>query len=136
MNIERKELAPLNEEITLTIHKDDFEKEFMDELRKYRQQASLKGFRKGKTPMSVVKRMFGKSLLGEIIQKKLEEGINNYLTENKVNTLGQPIPSDDQKEKELDPSSLEDFTYKFEIGISPEFEVQGLSKEDSFPTCD
>ncbi len=133
MNIERKELAPFNEEITLTIHKDDFEKEFMDELRKYRQQASLKGFRKGKTPMSVIKRMFGKSLLGEIIQKKLEEGINNYLTENKINTLGQPIPSDDQKEKELDPSSLEDFTYKFEIGLSPEFEVQGLSKEDTFP---
>ena len=133
MNVDRKEISPLNEEITLTISTEDYESEFKDELRQYRQKASLKGFRKGKTPLSVVKRMFGKSLLAEIIQKKLEEGINSFITDNNLKTLGQPIPCEGQEDQEFNTNELEDFVYKFEIGLSPSFEVAGLSRENSFP---
>ena len=133
MIVDRKELSPLHEEITVTVEKADYEKEFKDQLKKYRNEASLKGFRKGKTPISVIRRMFGKSLLSDLVQKKIEEAVNGYIQENKLKTLGQPIPSEDQKTQELDTTDLADFTYKFELGVSPEFEVQGLSKENSFP---
>ena len=132
MNIEKKEIAPYHEEITVTIEKSDYEQDFKDQLRKYRREAALKGFRKGKTPMGVIKRMFGKSLLSDLVQKKIEESVNEYITNNERKTLGQPIPAEDQKIQELDINEFNDYSYKFELGYSPNFELAGLSKDHSF----
>ncbi len=126
--IERTDLDALNATLTVTVAQDDYKGELNQELKRYRNQASLKGFRKGKTPMSVVRKMFGRSILAEVINRQMQKELMDYLydEENPINILGQPIPSKDQEEFEFSVASLVDYIFKFDIGLAPEFEVQGL----------
>ena len=126
--IERTDIDALNATITLTVAKEDYKAELDKELKRYRNQASLKGFRKGKTPMSVVRKMFGRSILADVINRQMQKEMTDYLynEENPVDVLGQPIPSESQEEFEFSVGSLQDYVFKFDIGLAPAFEVQGL----------
>jgi len=93
MKAVRNDIDTLNVSLSMTIEKSDYEPKFTEELAKYRQQAHLKGFRKGKTPMSTIKRMYGKSLLAETVNNVLQEQMTNYLKDEGFEYLGQPIPS-------------------------------------------
>ncbi|MEL7248683.1 MAG: trigger factor [Bacteroidota bacterium] len=126
--IERTDIDALNATLTVTVAQEDYKGELNKELKRYRNQASLKGFRKGKTPMSVVRKMFGRSILADVINRQMQEELSEYLydKENPLNILGQPIPSADQEEFEFSVASLTDYVFKFDIGLAPEFEVKGL----------
>lgn len=122
----------LSAELTMTITKDDYEPKLDSELRAYRKKAQLKGFRKGKVPMAVVRKMYGQSLLGEIINDTIQKTITKYLTEENIEILGQPLPSENQEAINFDINNLQDFEFKFDIGLAPTFELKGLSPETSF----
>jgi trigger factor len=122
----------LSAELTMTITKDDYVPKLDSELRAYRKKAHMKGFRKGKMPMGVIRKMYGQSLLAEVINDTLQKTLTKYLTDENIEILGQPIPSDDQKELNFDISELQDFEFKFDIGLAPEFEMKGLSADTSF----
>ena len=123
---------PLTEVIQIEMETTDYLSEFESELRKYRQKAAFKGFRKGKTPMGFVKKMVGKSLMAEIVHKKLEASLYEYLETEKLDLLGQPIPTENEKENHLDVNSPQKLEYEFEIGLAPTFEIQGIKGQDAY----
>lgn len=122
----RTDIDNLNAVLTVEIPKDDYLPIFTTELRKYRKDARIKGFRQGKTPMSVLKKMFGKAVLGEVINKILQEQLTDFMVNDSTEILGQPIPSSEQEPVDFDVRALDDYSFKFDIGIAPEFDVQGL----------
>jgi len=126
--VERQDIDDLNAVLTVTLEKSDYEPKFKSELNKYRKQANMKGFRKGKTPLSVLKKMYGQSVLAEVINEMLQQELNDYLNEQDLQILGQPLPSDDQKPQAFDVKNLEDYEFKFDLGLSPDFELKGADE--------
>lgn len=131
-NVVRKELDNLTAEITVSLAKADYEPQFVAELKKYQKQGGMKGFRKGKTPISVLKKMYGGPLLADIVNKELSKTLNDYLVEEKILYIGQPIPSEKSPEVNLDPKQMEDLEFKFDLGLSPEIDLKGLNKNKKF----
>ena len=116
----------LNATITLSIPVSDYQPTFKAKLNEYKKTAHMKGFRKGKTPFSVIRKMYGKGTLVDLINKMVGEEIDKYIKEEELDLLGSPIPSKDQENYEFDTKDLEDFTFKFDLGLAPAFEVKGL----------
>ena len=127
----REDIDNLNAVLTVTVDRESYEPKFLEELKKFRDKASVKGFRKGKTPISFLKKMYGKAVLGEIVHEMLQEAMGNHFKEDESNYLGQPIPNDDSPKFDIDVRDLQDYEFKFDVGIAPEFEVQGLESVKS-----
>ncbi len=123
--IVREDHDDLNVTLTLNLSKEDYAPTFNEKLKEYRKNANLKGFRKGQVPVSVVRKMFGKNALVDIINDIIGKEIADYLEKADFNILGQPLPVD-QKELSLSTKELEDYSFKFDLGLVPEFEVKGL----------
>ena len=130
--IVREDIDNLNAVLTVTLEKKDYEPKFKSELNKYRKEASMKGFRRGKTPISVLKKMFGKSALADVINRMLQEELSTYIDKESISLLGQPIPSENQEPIDFDVRALEDYNFKFDLGLAPEFELEGLSENNQF----
>lgn len=128
----REDIDNLNAVLTVTLEKEEYEPKFRSELGKYQKQAHMRGFRKGKTPISVIKKMYGKSVLAEVINEMLQKELSGYLTGEDLRILGQPLPSEDQEPIDFELKDLHNYTFKFDLGLAPEFEVQGVSPETSF----
>ncbi|MCO6478063.1 MAG: trigger factor [Phaeodactylibacter sp.] len=128
----REDIDNLNAVLTVTLEKEDYEPKFNSELSKYRKQANMKGFRKGKTPLSVLKKMYGKSVLADVINEMLQKELYGYLTDEDISILGQPLPSESQEPVSFELKGLEDYTFKFDLGLAPEFEVEGVGPENTF----
>lgn len=127
MNVSQQNIDKVNAVIKIEIAKADYQEKVDKALRAYRQKANIPGFRKGMVPAGMIKKMFGKSALIEEINKLVSEQLFNYIKENKLNVLGEPLPSADQKEVNFD--TQEDFEFLFDIALAPEIEVK-LSKKD------
>ncbi len=133
MNIEKHSVDNLNATITINILKDDYQSQFKSELSKTAAKAQMKGFRKGKTPLSVVKKMYGKGILADAVNNTLQTALSEYLKSEELDILGQPIPSDDQDgDLDFDVNNLLDYEFKFDIGMSPKVDVLGVSDSDSY----
>ncbi|MFT6333681.1 MAG: trigger factor [Saprospiraceae bacterium] len=133
MNIEKHSVDNLNATIIINISKDDYQSQFKSELSKTAAKAQMKGFRKGKTPLSVVKKMYGKGILADAVNNTLQTALSDYLKSEELDILGQPIPSDDQDgDLDFDVNNLLDYEFKFDIGMSPEVDVLGVSDSDSY----
>lgn len=132
MKIDRNNIDALNTQISVTVEQSDYSPKFNAELEKLKKKAQLKGFRKGKTPTAVVKKMYGQSIIADAVNESLQKGLFDYIEENKINILGDPIPAEDEKMVDFDPNNLQDYTFKFDMGLSPEFELKGASKSDSY----
>lgn len=132
--ITREDIDALNVRLTIDVNKEDYIGDFKKELKRYRNQAQLKGFRKGKTPMSVIRKMFGRSILSEVVNKQMQEEMSEYLfnDENKLDFLGQPIPSEEQENFEFSAANLEDYSFKFDLGLAPTFDLKGLDDGQTF----
>lgn len=130
--IVRADIDNLNTVVTLTLEKSDYEEQFDQELLKFRKQAAMKGFRKGKTPASMVRKMYGKGVLADIINNLLSKELYGYINDEKLEILGQPLPSADQPYVDFDTKELNDFVFKFDLGLSPQFEIQGLDASATF----
>ncbi len=128
----REDIDNLNAVLTVTLEKEDYEPKFKSELSKYQKQAHMKGFRKGKTPMSVLKKMYGKSVLADVINEMLQKELYGYLTEEDIKILGQPLPSESQEPINFELKELDNYTFKFDLGLAPEFEVEGVGPENTF----
>ncbi len=128
----REDKQDLNATLTVVVPKSDYEPKLKAELNKYRKQAQMKGFRKGHTPMSVVKKMYGRSVLAEVVNEMMQQELYRYLTEEDIEILGQPLPSDEQQPLDFDLKDPQDFTIKFDVGLAPAFEVAGVDAENTF----
>ena len=128
----REDIGSLSAVLTLTVTKADYEPKLSTELNKRRKKAQLKGFRKGKTPMGFIKKMYGRAILADAINEMIQKELTRYIADEKIQILGQPLPSEDQEEFDFNINDLIDYTFKFDIGFAPEFEVEGLSDESNF----
>jgi trigger factor len=127
-NIVRKEIAPLTETITLVLTKEEVQSKFKSELQRFKNKASIKGFRQGKAPDSFVKKMYGQNMLIDIVNNMMQKSIGEYLETEKLDILGQPIPSENSPKIFFNPDNISDFEFHFDIGMSPTFEIKGLDK--------
>jgi len=132
MKIEKKELEKLTAELTLVIEKDDYLKDYNEKLKSYRQKAQMKGFRKGKTPQGLIKKMYGTATMQETVSQILTDKVNEIITGDEYNIIGEPLFIEDDGVPEIDHTDPQDYTYKFEIGLEPEFEVEGISESDTY----
>ena len=133
MKQEKNQIDELNAELTLVIEKDDYLGEYNKQLKSYQAKAQMKGFRKGKTPISVIKKMYGASVMQESVSKILTDTINEWITGDEYNIIGEPYLVDRENLPELDHKNPADYTYKFELGLEPEFEVTGINDSDTYP---
>jgi trigger factor len=128
MNIVRKDLDQNNAIVTLRIEKVDYAEKVEKTLRDYSKKANIPGFRPGMVPTGLVKKMYGKAILAEEINKLVSENLYSYIRESKINILGEPMPNETEQQT-IDFDTQEDFDFIFDLGIAPEFEVD-LSKKD------
>jgi len=131
-NVVREEIDSLNSVLTITLEKAEVENKLKSELNKYKDKAQMKGFRKGKTPEGMLRKLYGKGLLADIVNNSLQSQLYEYITENKLEVLGQPIPSEDHPEIDLDPIQVSDYTFKFDVAVAPEFEIKGIDASDVY----
>ena len=128
--ISKTEIDALNQLLTINIEKADYEGNFNKELKKYRKDANLKGFRKGMAPMNYVKKIFGKQLLAEEINKTLQEQLGVALKDVKI--FGDPMPNETQEPVDFNPMKLQDYEFKFDLGLIAEFELAGVDANESY----
>ncbi|HLP74602.1 MAG TPA: trigger factor [Bacteroidales bacterium] len=128
MNITRENIDDLNAVLTVKIDKPDYEEKVENVLKDYRKKANIKGFRPGMVPIGLIKKMYGKAVLVDEINKAVTENVQKYLTDEKVEILGDPLPKEDEHER-IDFDAQEDFTFRFEVGLSPVIDLN-ISKDD------
>jgi trigger factor len=128
MNITRENIDNLNTVLKIEIKKPDYEDKVETVLKDYRKKANIKGFRPGMVPIGLVKKMYGRAIQIDEINKVVTESIQKYIADEKLEILGDPIPKADEQEK-IDFDKQEDFTFSFEVGLSPVFELK-LSKKN------
>lgn len=131
MNVTLNKSDNVNGVISIEMERADFQGNVDKSLNQYRRQASIPGFRPGKVPMGVVKKLYGSAVLAEEVNKLINSTLSNYIQENKLPILGEPLPKEDP-EKELDLEKDEKFTFEFEIGLAPEFDLT-FDKETALP---
>ena len=131
MNITQKNIDDLTLVVTIDINKDDYSDKKKKMLNNYRKNADIRGFRKGMAPMSLIEKMHGKSALLESINEIISESLNNHITENKLNIIGEPLPSE-SNDNSQDLETEGDFSFSFDIALAPKVEFT-LSKEDNIP---
>ena len=127
MNISQNRIDDLNLELTLTITKEDYTDSLKKKLADFRKKAEIKGFRKGMVPMSLVEKMYGQNALVYAVNDVISEGLNNFVHENNLKVLGEPLPSEEHIQNEWVNGS--EFTFKFDLAQNPEVSFE-LSKED------
>ncbi|MBK8778170.1 MAG: hypothetical protein IPO25_12450 [Saprospiraceae bacterium] len=106
----------------------EYQPSLLKELNNYKNKAQLKGFRKGKTSVDVIKKMYGNGILQEVVENNLQKQLFDHIQEANINILGQPLPNAEQEAIYYNIMSPTDFTFKFDIGFAPDFEVKGLDQ--------
>ena len=123
MNISLQNVDKVSALLTVNIEKADYQEKVEKVLKTYRQKANIPGFRKGMVPMSLIKKQFGKSVTAEEVDRLMQEKVNEYIRENKVNMLGMPLPND-EKMPVIDFDTQENFEFVFDIALAPEFKAE------------
>ena len=131
MNVTRKDIDKLNAIITVKVEKADYEEKVEKSLRAYRKKANFPGFRPGMVPMSLVKKMYGKAVLGEEINKVLSDALFTYIKDNNLNVLGEPLPNETEQQN-IDFDTQEEFEFLFDIALAPEVTTT-LTAKDKVP---
>lgn len=127
MNITLENIDKVNAVITAVVEPSDYTEKYNKALKDAKKKINMPGFRPGMVPLGLVKKQFGISILAEEVNKVLQEALFGYIRDNKVNMLGEPLPTEENNNVEL--KEGESFTFKFDLAIAPEFEVS-LSKDD------
>lgn len=117
----------INGRLTITVEENDYKDEVDKTLKDYRKKANVPGFRPGQVPMGMIKRQFGASVKMDAINKIVGEQINKYITDNKINMLGQPLASEAQQPQDLEKEGP--YTFIFDIAVAPEFDIELTNKD-------
>ncbi|MEI8273808.1 MAG: trigger factor [Paludibacter sp.] len=122
MNISRTNIDELNAVIRLSIEKSDYEATVNETLKDYRKKANMPGFRKGMVPAGLIKKMYGKAVLAEEINKQLGSELNRYISEENLQILGEPLPNETEQ-KPIDFDHDENFEFVFDLGLAPVIDI-------------
>jgi trigger factor len=128
MNITRESIDDLNAVLKIQVEKADYDGNVEKMLRDYRKKSNIKGFRPGMVPIGLIRKMYGKAVQVDEINKVVTENIQKYLTDEKIEILGDPLPKIEEDER-IDFDTQESFTFSFDLGLTPVFETK-LSKKN------
>lgn len=128
MNISFEKSSNVSAVITVRLEKADYEANVKKSLKNFSQKAQMPGFRPGKVPVGLVNKMYGAQAKAEEVNKLLSEKLFEYIKENNVNMLGEPLPNENQKPQDIETQS--DFEFIFDIALAPEF-VAELNSNDT-----
>lgn len=130
MDIQQQNIDKLQAVLKIKLSKEDYSASYDQALKNYRKQVKMPGFRPGHVPMGMVKKMYGKSILADELNKLINEAIHQHITDKKLNVLGNPLPKENgQTEGNWEQPG--DFEFEYELGLAPEFEIS-LSKKQKF----
>ena len=121
ITLEKNEGA-VSGKLIVNIVKADYADKLANSLKKLKQKAQMPGFRKGMVPMSLIQKMYGTEVKADELQKILADGVNNYISDEKLRVLGEPMLSDDNEAADV--AAKDDFVFKFDLAFSPEISVK------------
>ena len=127
MNISVENIDKVNAVITAVVEPADYTEKYEKAIKDAKKKMNMPGFRPGMVPVGLIKKQFGVSILADEVNKLLQDGLFGYIRENKINMLGEPLPTEDNNKVEL--KEGETFTFKFDLAIAPEFKLE-LGKKD------
>lgn len=130
MEVTKNQIDDLNIELTIALKADDYAEQEKKRLAAYRRNADFKGFRKGMVPAALVKKIYGEQALYEAINGVVSEQLDKFIKDNNLHILGEPIASESQKEQDWKDGN--DFEFKFDLGLSPEINID-VDKNDKLP---
>lgn len=122
MQFNQSEFKDLTAVLTLTVEPADYQEAVQKELKQIRQKANIPGFRPGMVPAGMVKKMYGKGVMAEVINKTLSDALYKYIADQKLNVLGDPLPNEELTPK-VDFDNQDTFTFAFDIAVAPEFDA-------------
>lgn len=128
MNVSLQNIDKVSALLTVKLEKADYQSQVDKSLKNIRQKAQVPGFRPGMVPVGLVKKMYGKSVIAEEVNKILSEKVYGYIKENNLNILGEPLPNED-KQPQIDFDTMEEFEFLFDIALAPEFTVEVSNKD-------
>lgn len=117
--------SPTDALVTVKIKEEDYKNSVEDKIREYGRKVNLKGFRPGKVPQGLIRKMYGRDIVADEVNNLVSESVSKYIREQKLNIIGRPLPSEDAPL--FDPETNRDFDFSFDIGFIPEFELPSLS---------
>src|SRR3982751_197137 len=126
--VTQQDVAPLHKHLNVTINKEDYLPTFEKSLKDYSKKANIPGFRKGMVPSGLIKKMYGNSLFVDEILKTVDKEVFQYLETEKLDIFAQPLPVD-MNLSQLDVNHPNNYTFIFEVGMKPDFQLPDLSKE-------
>lgn len=130
MNVTKNQVDDLNMTVTIALDKNDWAEPRKKKLNEYRRNADIRGFRRGMAPMSLIEKVHGGQALGEVVNTLVTDALNKFIDDNKLNLLGEPLPSEKQSENNwADPDA---FSFDFDLAIAPEVNVT-VSAGDKIP---
>lgn len=132
MNISRENIDELNAVLTIEFEKADYEPKVDKAVKDYGKKVAIKGFRPGHAPASMIKRMYGKSILVDQVNTLVGETLSNYIKENNLDILGEPLPNKEQQSIDFD-AEVDKLSFKFDLAISPVVSVS-IDKSLNIPS--
>lgn len=130
MNITKQDIDQLNAVLKVKVGPEDYKERVEKALREYQKKVNMPGFRPGKVPPGMIKKMYGKSILVDEINKLLSDSLYKYIRENQIDVLGNPLPKHEEAQG-IDWDNQEEFEFSYDLGLSPQFDVS-ISDKDKF----
>jgi trigger factor len=126
--VTQQEVAPLHKQFSVTINKEDYLPQFEKSLKEYSKKANIPGFRKGMVPAGLIKKMYGSSLFTDEVLKTVDKEVFKFIEDEKLDIFAQPLPVD-MNLSQLDVNNPNNYTFTFEVGMKPGFQLPDLAKE-------
>jgi trigger factor len=126
--VTQQDVAPLHKHLNVTINKEDYLPTFEKSLKEYSKKANIPGFRKGMVPAGLIRKMYGNSLFVDEVLKTVDKEVFQYLEKEKLDIFAQPLPVN-MNLGQLDVNHPNNYTFTFEVGMKPDFQLPDLSKE-------
>jgi trigger factor len=130
MNVTKNQVDDLNMTVSIALEKNDWAELRKKKLNEYRRKAEIRGFRRGMAPMSLIEKVHGGQALAEVINTLVTDELNKFIEDNKLNVLGEPLPSEQADKNDWD--NPDTFTFSFDLGLAPEVNIT-VTAEDKIP---
>lgn len=131
-SVTREPISNLHDRISVKIDKGDYLPDFEKDIRTYSKKANIPGFRKGMVPAGMIKKMYGQDFYRDSVIKSVEKELQKYLTEEKLEIFGQPLPSATEKFPELNMQQPQEYEFLFEVGLKPDIKIDFIGAKKPF----
>ena len=130
MNITKNQVDDLNMTVSIALDKNDWAEPRKKKLNEYRRTADIRGFRRGMAPMSLIEKIHGGQALAEVVNTLVTDELNKFIDDNKLNLIGEPLPSEKQSDNNWDNPDV--FTFDFDLAVAPELNLT-VTADDKIP---